>query len=757
MGTLTGNALMTRGVLSSELVAKIAAGLWILASALVLSAELIVAPPAGSSRLGSVVVCGISLAAGMVMWVLPWDRWRRSATLWLVPLAFATIGVDLRLGNGDGFLYAITFLIVFVWLGLGHPRGTCLRCAPLLAVGYLAPLVGTGTRQAQLGMASAVFVVPCCVLVGEAVAWGVDLLVRSESALAETRARYAGSFEEAPVGIVLTSSDGVVLKVNKAFGRMLGCPPDDLKGRRLRDLTHPEDWEDNHRRFLSLVAGEIDTCKLEKRYLHADGHSVWVSINASCARDSPGGPLYVIAQIEDITERRALREQLAHAADHDQLTGLPNRTLFMDKLERSLTLAEERGHQVALMFLDLDRFKMVNDGLGHDAGDRLLQRIARRLEKALRGQDLVARFGGDEFTVLCEVVDEDEALVIAGRLQMAMDRPVAESGNEQFVSLSIGISLSSAETTGAAALLRQADVAMYRAKESGPSRIAVYREDDDLEAMRSLRTSNELHRALERNEFEMHYQPFVDLHSLTMVGLEALVRWNHPTRGLLPPSEFIALAEECGLIVPLGTWVLREACRQAAQWCAERTLAHQDASRMNLSINVSAQQLSDPVFTQLLVGALEDSQFTADHLWLEITEGTILQDPDASVSTLRDLRELGVHIAIDDFGTGYSSLSYLKQLPVEVLKIDASFIDHLDDDPDDMAIVRAVIALGDSLGLAVIAEGIERPGQADQLTSLGCQLAQGFLYGKPRPAREIGRFPADDLTGWVGEGRLSRV
>ena len=757
MGILSGSALMTRGALSNELVAKIAAGLWIFTSALVLLAELIATPPLGSSPLGSVVVCGVSIAAGLVMWVLPWDRWKRSATLWLVPLAFAAIGVNLRLGNGDGFLYATTFLIVFVWLGLGHRRGTCLRCAPLLAVAYLVPLVGTGTRQAQLGMASAVFVVPCCVLVGEAVAWGVELLSRSEFALAETRARYAGSFEEAPVGIGLVSGDGVVLKVNKSFGRTLGYPPEDLKDRSLQDLTHPEDWEDTHRKFVALVAGEIDTYNLEKRYLHADGHSVWVSVNASCARDSPGGPPYVIAQIEDITERWALRQQLAHDAVHDQLTGLPNRTMFMDTLARSVALAEERGRRVALMFLDLDRFKMINDGLGHDAGDRLLQRVAGRLQQALRGQDLVARFGGDEFTVLCEVVDEDEALMIAGRLQMAMDRPVAESGNEQFVSLSIGISLSSAQTTGAAALLRQAHVAMYRAKESGPSRIAVFREDDDLEAMRSLRTSNELHRALERNELEMHYQPFVDLRSLTMVGLEALVRWNHPTRGLLPPSEFIALAEECGLIVPLGTWVMREACRQGARWCAERALADQDDSRMNLSINVSAQQLSDPGFTQLLTGALEDSGFAADHLWLEVTEGVILRDPDASVSTLRALRELGVHISIDDFGTGYSSLSYLKQLPVEVLKIDASFIDHLDDDPDDMAIVRAVIALGSSLGLGVIAEGVERPGQADQLTSLGCHLAQGYLYGRPRPAAVIGRFPADDLSGWVGEARLSRA
>jgi diguanylate cyclase (GGDEF)-like protein/PAS domain S-box-containing protein len=757
MAIAAGQGVTTRGALSNDLVVKIAAGLWIFSSVLVLLAELIVAPAAGSSRVSSIVVCGISVGAGVVIWILPWNRWRRSATLWLVPLSFATIGINLRLGDGNGYLYAITFLIVFVWLGLGHPRGTSVRYAPLLALGYLAPLMGTDTRQAALGMASAIFVVPCCILVGEAVAWGVAILGQSEFALAESRARYAGSFEEAPVGIGLASSDGVVLRANKAFGQIVGYPPEELQGRNLSEFTHPDDWADNIRKIRALVAGEIDTYNMEKRYLHAQGHEVWVSVNASCARDWPGGPPYVIAQIEDITERRALREQLAYTAVHDQLTGLPNRRMFMDRLERSLLVAEEAGRHVALMFLDLDRFKLINDGLGHDAGDRLLQRVAQRLQHAIRGNDLVARFGGDEFTVLCEVVDEEEALEIAGRLQVAMARPLAESDNEQFVSLSIGMSISSSETKEAASLLRQADVAMYRAKDGGPSRIAVYREDDDLETKRSLRTSNELHRALERNEFEMHYQPFVELQTMRMVGLEALVRWNHPTRGLLLPDEFIGLAEDCGLIIPLGNWVMRESCRQAALWCAHRAAANQDPNRLSLSVNVSAQQLADPLFTQLLVETLEDTQFNADTLWLEVTEGMILQDPDASVATLRNIRKLGVHIAIDDFGTGYSSLSYLKQLPVEVLKIDRSFIDHLDDDPDDMAIVRAVMALGDSLGLGVVAEGIERPGQAAELHSLGCLVAQGFLYGRPLPPAEIGSFPADDLAGWVSDGHLTRA
>jgi EAL domain-containing protein (putative c-di-GMP-specific phosphodiesterase class I) len=298
---------------------------------------------------------------------------------------------------------------------------------------------------------------------------------------------------------------------------------------------------------------------------------------------------------------------------------------------------------------------------------------------------------------------------------------------------------------------------MYRAKDLGPARIALYSEDDELPTAEGLRITNELHRALERSEFVLHYQPIVDLHDLRLVGMEALVRWQHPTRGLLGPVEFIPLAEESGLIVPLGTWVLREACRQAGVWAVKRGGADQDNSRLNMSINVAARQLADPAFPELVAAAIDDSGFWADHVWLEITEGAILSDPVAAVVTLGRLRDLGVQLSIDDFGTGYSSLSYLKQLPVETLKIDRSFIDQLDEDPDDKAIVRAVIALGDSLGLAVIAEGIERSSQADELTALGCHLAQGFLYGRPMSPAAIGSFPNDDLVGWPGAADLTNA
>jgi diguanylate cyclase (GGDEF)-like protein/PAS domain S-box-containing protein len=729
--------------------------MWMVSSLLVVSAELLA--PGHTSRFATVAIGLGALVSGMALWVLPWCRWPRSVTLWLVPLTFATIGLDYRLADGNGFLYAITFLMVFAWLGLAHPRGTSLKFAPLLIVAYVVPLLGGPAGRSSLGLASAVYVVPCCVMVGEAVAWGMALLADTEWTLTETQERNVGIFEQAPMGIAVSSLDGGLVRVNAAYAKILGYRPEELVGKNLQEITHPDDWTDTSTHMAAAVAGDVEAYTMEKRYVRADGHMVWASVGASCVRDRAGEPLYLIAQIEDITERHALRDKLAYAAVHDQLTGLPNRTMFMDRLERLIVRAERRGRHVALMFLDLDRFKLINDGLGHDAGDRLLQRVALRLQASLRADDLLARFGGDEFTLLCEVASEEEAVEIARRLGAAMDRPLTEANHEQFISLSVGIALSSAETTHPTALLRNADVAMYRAKDLGPARIALYSEDDELPTAEGLRITNELHRALERSEFVLHYQPIVDLHDLRLVGMEALVRWQHPTRGLLGPVEFIPLAEESGLIVPLGTWVLREACRQAGVWAVKRGGADQDNSRLNMSINVAARQLADPAFPELVAAAIDDSGFWADHVWLEITEGAILSDPVAAVVTLGRLRDLGVQLSIDDFGTGYSSLSYLKQLPVETLKIDRSFIDQLDEDPDDKAIVRAVIALGDSLGLAVIAEGIERSSQADELTALGCHLAQGFLYGRPMSPAAIGSFPNDDLVGWPGAADLTNA
>jgi len=578
-----------------------------------------------------------------------------------------------------------------------------------------------------------------------------DITARKNAAesLREAHERFRSAFENAPIGMVMADLDGVILRANPAFGRILGRHEAELCGLHLEDFTHPDDRTLSQSEMDHAISSATDSYRIEKRYCHADGHLVWASVNVSCVRADDQTPLYFIGQIEDVTESRALREQLAYAAIHDSLTKLPNRELFMDRLEVALRRAERSRRRVAVIFLDLDRFKLINDSLGHDVGDSILRAVADRLSSVMRAGDTLARFGGDEFTVLCDdIIDDGEALGVAQRLVTAMRQPLAVSNSETFVSLSVGIALSNGGHESGAVLLRNADVAMYRAKEHGPSRIEVYKEDDEENVFSRLRTSDDLHRALERQEFELHYQPVVDLHTETLVGIEALVRWRHPTRGLLLPFEFIALAEDSGLIVPLGAWVLHEACRQTAQWDVLRTERDQNTARLNIAVNVSALQLVEPGFPALVAGTIDTAGIDPDRLWLEITESALMRDADDAVLVLTTLRELGLHLEIDDFGIGYSSLSYLQRFPVETLKIDKSFVDELDQTSDNAAIVRAIIGLGDSLGLSVIAEGVERPTQATRLQALGCHLAQGYLFGKPRPARSLGAFPLDDLSSW---------
>jgi diguanylate cyclase (GGDEF)-like protein len=496
------------------------------------------------------------------------------------------------------------------------------------------------------------------------------------------------------------------------------------------------------------MAGEIQNGVLEKRNLRADGSEVWVKQSASLVRDEAGEPLYVFGHAMDITEERSLRQQLAHAAEHDQLTGLPNRTIFMRHLERMLTRAGTEGGTVALLFLDVDRFKLINDELGHEVGDQVLQNVAQRVTDAVRPQDMVARLGGDEFVVVCGGASADVARLIAERLEESVRQPLPPPNQGLYLTLSIGIAVTGSGRPDVPLLVRQADTAMYRAKAEGQGRVAVYRPGDVLLSDRRLQTATDLRGGLDRGEFELYYEPVVELATEQMLCLKAEIRWHHPSQGLLLPAEFMSVAEENDLAAPLNRWALREVCRQGAAWAVERSLHGQGADRLNLAFTVSLRQLMDPVFADDLADLL-DSFPIPSILWLEITEGAVLSSGHLDASSIERIRAVGVHFSIQGFGTQRSSLNYLKELPVELVTIDRTLIDHLEEGAIDEAMIEAMIGLASSMGLLVTAEGVERRSQAALLASMGCMMAQGPLFGPALSARQVGSYPSDDLSAWA--------
>jgi diguanylate cyclase (GGDEF)-like protein len=437
-------------------------------------------------------------------------------------------------------------------------------------------------------------------------------------------------------------------------------------------------------------------------------------------------------------ERRAEEEDARERALHDPLTWLPNRALFADHLATALARQERIGAWAAVIFLDLDRFKLINDSLGHGAGDELLKMVAPRLKEALRPGDVVARFGGDEFAVLLDdITTERDATRVAERIAAALSSPFVLEGREHFVTASMGIALGGAAGQSEA-LIRDADAAMYRAKDLGRARYEIFDEEMRFRIAERLRIENELRSGIDRGELRVHYQPIVALGSGQVAGAEALVRWEHPERGLLLPGEFIDVAEESGLVRSLGRWVLEEACRQVAIW----QNAAPDAAPLGISVNVSARQLGDPDFPHVVRRTLETTGIEPVSLSLELTESLVMDQHRASLGALRSLHELGVRLALDDFGTGYSSLAYLKRLPLNVIKLDRRFISRLGTEADD-GIVRAVVAMGESLGLEVIAEGVETAEQLAIVTQLGCQYAQGFYFSRAVDRAEFAELMRD--------------
>ncbi|MFF8841813.1 putative bifunctional diguanylate cyclase/phosphodiesterase [Streptomyces sp. NPDC015127] len=559
-----------------------------------------------------------------------------------------------------------------------------------------------------------------------------SLLARNDAleAMHATEVRFRAVFDGAAIGIGIADLDGNLLEVNDTLMQMFGGLEHHVRSRRVTEWVHPEDRPQVWELYGELVRGEREHYRIEKPFYRNDGTVLWTNLTVSLLRDAEGAPQYQLALLEDTTERRLLNLRLRYEATHDALTGLPNRTLFVERLEKALSAGE--GARFGLCYLDLDGFKAINDSLGHATGDRLLVEVADRLQScATAPGEMVARLGGDEFVALTTGPDtEREVDELAARILGSLASPVTIDGREFTVRGSIGIVEGPAGERTSAEVLRSADITMYRAKSAGGNRFELADPEADARAITRHGLTNALPAALERGEFFIEYQPLVHLGDGSVHGAEALVRWCHPQYGVLGPDRFIPLAERTGLIVPLGRWVLQEAVRQARYWSRR----HTDGGPLRINVNLSPAQLQHPGLVADTVDVLERSGLEPGALCLEVTESALIGADEDLLKPLRQLAEMGVDIALDDFGTGYSNLANLRRLPVSVLKLDRSFTQGMQQhpaDPVDLKIVEGIVSLAHSLELAVTVEGVETGAQAEQLRELGCDTAQGWYYARP--------------------------
>jgi len=551
---------------------------------------------------------------------------------------------------------------------------------------------------------------------------------KNAEAVAEELRLYANAFASSGEPMLITDSANRIVNVNAAFTDQTGYGLDEVRGRDPKILssgnTPPPVFQEMWR---DLLAGGYWEGELWDRKKNGEVYPKWASISA--IRDHAQRIMFYIASFSDISERKANEARIDYLAHHDALTGLINRYNLENRLSQAL-LGAQRDHQrVAVMFIDLDRFKTINDTLGHHVGDLLLIEVARRLRACVRESDIVARLGGDEFVVvLTGMTEAVDAAPMAGKILRALGEPYDIEGNKLHSSPSVGIGIYPDDGADGASLMKNADAAMYHAKEQGRNNIQFFTAAMNASAGERLVLENELRQALEEGQLELHYQPQVEAETGKLYGFEALARWRHPQRGLVPPIKFIPIAEESGLIEALGAWVLNEACRQLAEW---RVLG---ATDIRMAVNLSAHQLRAPDLVESVRAALLRHGLGRGDLELEITESAAMENPERAIDRLRALRDLGIHLAIDDFGTGYSSLAYLKLLPIHSLKLDRAFVRDIESDENDAAISAATLALAHSLGLKVVAEGVETEAQRYFLQLHRCDYLQGYLYGKPEPA-----------------------
>ncbi|HST54119.1 MAG TPA: EAL domain-containing protein [Pyrinomonadaceae bacterium] len=696
------------------------------------------------SRRGRSVLCDPALAAAATFCsasVLLWfDRGAASGSMLFAALGVAacsaaqaaveSVPISVYGPGAGGRFSARVYLRAFGWSAVGYfvPSSVAVLCVHILS----------GTAFDALPALAAV-----------AAAYSLYRAHKSNSSVAQRPGVMEASpdvavmtgaptleavFNHAAIGMAVLSSRGKLLRVNRSLCGFLGYTESELVCSSLQSVTQQEDLGAVMAGLRSVLRRQSDSLQMEVRHRRRGGERVWALWNVARFEDAESEEVYLILQLQDITERKQSEERLRYDAFHDPLTGLPNRALFADHVKLTIARAQRHeGTRFSVLFCDLDRFKVINDSLGHMVGDQLLVEVARRLEGCLRQGDTVARVGGDEFTILVEdLLEEGEAVALAERIQKEVSAPFGLSGREVFTTVSIGVAVGTGGYKDPEDILRDADTAMYRAKSLGKARHVVFDQSMHASAVNLLQIETDLRTALEKKQFFLLYQPIVSLDDFKLCGFEALLRWHHPERGLISPLDFVPIAEETGQIIAIGEWALQQACRQMRRWEKEYGMA----SPLFISVNLSCKQFNNPLLLKQVRGVLAKTGISPRQLKLEITESAVMDNIDSATEMLSQLRDLGVQLSIDDFGTGYSSLSYLHRFPINTLKIDRSFVTRMAENTENVEIVRSIVMLAQVLGMDVVAEGVETKEQLKILRDLRCEYGQGYYFSRPSNAAD---------------------